>query len=331
MRMERVASESLKSLDTIVEFVEGARSVAIAGHEHPDGDCVGACMAAYLYLRANCPDLTVDVYLEEVRDTFRFLEGADQVKTTCDPTRVYDVMFLMDISSTDRIGVAGPLFATAKKKICFDHHATNNGTFDWLFNYADSSSTCEVLCNYLDAQKVTKPIAEALFLGVTHDTGIFRYRSTSPKTHQLAANLMQRGIDANKIIEDTYFVRSVAHQRILGRVLQEAQLLMDDRVIIGMVTKDIMDSFGAGPDDMEDCVTQLRNTAGVQIAVFMYEVEPGKQKVSLRSREVDISKAAQALGGGGHARAAGATVAGAPYDVLGLLAPLLEEALATEK
>ena len=329
MQVENGVNEPIKALNTIADFMDGAKTVAIAGHEHPDADCVGACLAAYLYLRNNCPDLEVDVYLEEVRNTFRFLEGSDQVKTSCETPKAYDVMLLMDISSTDRIDVAASLLPLAKKKICFDHHATNDGSFDWFFNYADSSSTCEVLCNYLDAQKVTKPIAEALFLGVVHDTGVFRYSSVSPKTHQLAANLMQRGIDAGRIIEDTYFVKTVAHQRILGRVLQEAQLLMDDRVIVGMVSRDIMDSFGAGPSDMEDCVTQLRNTEGVEIAVFLYELETGKQKVSLRSRRADVSKVAQALGGGGHARAAGATVIGAPYDVIGRMAPLLEEALAS--
>ena len=331
MQVKQETNEPLKALNTIADFMEGVRTVAIAGHEKPDGDCIGACLACYLYLRQNCPDVQVDVYLEEARDVFDFLEGMDQVKRTLDdPTKVYDLMILMDISSDERVGVAGPLLARAKTRICFDHHATNDGEYDWKFNYPGASSTCEVFCNFLDAQKVGPRIAEALFAGIANDTGVFRYASTSPKTHQLAANLMQRGIDAPKIIEETYYDRSFEQQKMLGRVLQEAQLLYDGRVIASMVSKEEMDALGLSSVDMEGIVAQLRNTRGTEITVFLYEIEDGVHKLSLRSRRLDVSKIAAALGGGGHRRAAGATVTGPAYEVLAKLSPLLEQALAEQ-
>ena len=328
MQVKQEVNEGLVALETISDFMEGVRTVAIAGHENPDGDCVGACIACYLYLRSTCPDAQVDVYLEEVREEFRFLEGTEQVRTVCDPAASYDLMILMDISSVERIGVAGPLFANAKKTICFDHHVTNNGDFSWFFNYPGSSSTCEVFSNYLDAQKVTKPIAEALFLGIVHDTGVFRFRSVTPKTHMLAANLMGRGIDATRIIEETFFYRSYEQQRLLGRVLQEAQLMLDGRVIVSTVSRADMELYGLQPRDMDGVVSQLNNVRGVPVAVFIYEVEEGRQKVSLRSKTVDVSKVAASFGGGGHVRAAGATIDGPAMEVIAKLLPLLEKTLA---
>ena len=294
----------------IDEYLQGIRTVAIAGHVNPDGDCIGSCMGMYLYLRDNFPEIRAVVYLESFRDVFSFIEGIGEAKNVCDPEPV-DLLILLDISSTSRIGVASPLLDTAGKTLCIDHHVTNKGTYTWFFNEPGASSASEVLYGFLDPEKVSQGCAAALYTGIVNDTGVFQYSSTSPKTMCAAAELMKKGIPFTKIIEGTFFQKSYGQNRILGKVLTESRLLFDGRVIIGCASQEDMDTYQVEAKEMDGIVSELRNTIGVDVAVFLYELGEGCVKASLRSRQyTDVSRVAQALGGGGHVRAAGCSVAG---------------------
>ncbi len=112
--MEKIASE-----------LKGIKRAAIAGHVRPDGDCVGSCMGLYLYLRENYPEIETDVYLEQPRDAFSLISHLDEIRTVCGGDEVYDVFFLIDTSTSDRIGVASEAYQKARKRICIDHHVSN--------------------------------------------------------------------------------------------------------------------------------------------------------------------------------------------------------------
>ena len=129
----------MKNLD---DMVTGVASVAIAGHVNPDGDCVGSCMAVYHYLRDNHSDIRTQVYLEEMRPVFGHLSDLDQIRRLPEPGETCDLLILLDVSSLDRIGAAGELFARAKKTVCIDHHITNPGLADENHIVPDASSTC---------------------------------------------------------------------------------------------------------------------------------------------------------------------------------------------
>ncbi len=312
------------------EILAGVKTAAIAAHVNPDGDAVGSCMGMYHYLKDNYPQIHADVYLEDPKKVFDFLEDMDLVRRKCDP-QPYDLLILLDISSRDRIGVADALLETAEHIVCFDHHVTNRENFDWVFNCPDISSTCEVVYGFLDPDKIGKSCAEALYMGMAHDTGIFQYSSTTPTTMRIAASLMEKGIPFSKIIDDTYYQKSYVQNQIMGRTLMESIMMFDGKLIIGYVKNRDMNFYGVSASDMDGIVNQLRNTAGVEVAVFMYEREPGSFKVSLRSRErVDVSAIAQHYGGGGHVRAAGCTMQGSQYDVINNLTLYLEKELVEE-
>lgn len=310
------------------DFLEGVKTVAIAGHVNPDGDCVGACMGTYLYLKENRPDIQADVYLEKPKDCFYFIEDLDKAKQVCEE-KPYDLLILLDISSADRIGVAQPLLETAGKILCFDHHVTNKEHFTWLFNYPELSSASEVLFNYLDPEKISEKCAEALYTGIAHDTGIFQYSCTSPTTMRVAAFLMEKGVPFNRIIDETYYQKTYVQNQIMGRTLMESIMMFDGKLIIGYVKNRDMAFYGLIPSDMDGIVSQLRNTVGVEVAIFMYEKSVGTWRVSLRSKEkVDVSRIAQKFGGGGHVRAAGCTMEGSSqYDVINNLTYYLEKEL----
>ena len=111
-------------INNIASVLEGVTTAAIAGHVRPDGDCVGSCMGMYLYLKENYPQIQTDVYLEEVPEVFHFIQDIDQAKQEWEE-KEYDLFLEFDVSSTDRIGVAGQAVKTAKITACIDHHITN--------------------------------------------------------------------------------------------------------------------------------------------------------------------------------------------------------------
>ena len=147
---------------------------------------------------------------------------------------------------------------------------------------------------------------------------------------EAAAELLRKGIDGPKIIEKTFYEKTYAQNQVLGKALLESIRLMDGKVIFSYITKKSMNFFGVKAKDLEGIISQLRVTTGVEAAIFLYELESGEFKVSLRSKEkVDVSKVAQYFGGGGHVRAAGLTFRGTVHDavnnIVGQVALQLEE------
>ncbi|MGN0332343.1 MAG: bifunctional oligoribonuclease/PAP phosphatase NrnA [Lachnospiraceae bacterium] len=305
-----------------------AKRIAIGGHIRPDGDCVGSCMGLYRYLKENYSEKTVDVYLENIPEKFAFLEGTSEIRHEISGDEMYDLFICLDCGDKERLGFSAPLFDGAAHTLCVDHHISNQSFAEENYIIPDASSTSELIGNLLEKEKISKKTAEALYLGIVHDTGVFQYSCTSPSTHRMAAELLEKGIDAPKLIQETYYEKTYAQHQILGRALLESILFLDKRCIASYVRRREMDFFGVEASDLDGIVSHMRDTKGVEVAVFMYEIRPNVYKVSLRSNNyVDVSKIAQYFGGGGHKRAAGFTLTGTPYDVINNLARQIEPQL----
>lgn len=312
-------------MERIETYLDGVRKIAVAGHVNPDGDCIGSCMGMYLYLTENYPDLKVDVFLEEPKKVFSFLKDFDKIRHEHGEDASYDLLILLDISSKDRVGVVRDLIDSTEKVLCIDHHRTNNDTYTWFFNDPEASSTSEVVYRFLEPDRISEKCAEALYMGIAHDTGIFQYQNNSPETMRVAAKLMEKGIPYSSIIDRTYYQKSYAENQILGRALIESFLFFDGKVIVSAIKERTMKFFGVTARDMDGIVNQLRNTIGVEVAIFMYETDWLEYKVSLRSKEyIDVSRVASVFGGGGHARAAGCTIQGMHRDVINAIAKELD-------
>ena len=172
-------------ISNIQSVFDGVHRVAIAGHVRPDGDCVGSCMGMYLYLKQNFPQIQADVYMEEVRDVFSYIKDIKEVKKEWKTDAVYDLFLLFDVSSEDRIGVAREGLKTIANTVCIDHHVTNAGIANVNHVRPKASSTCEVLFELLDVDKITKEVAQALYTGIVHDTGVFQYSCNDVCRHLL--------------------------------------------------------------------------------------------------------------------------------------------------
>ena len=309
----------------IVEEVRGAKSVAISGHIRPDGDCVGSCMGLYLYLTKELQDTIVDVFLETPSDVFSCIQGVDAIKNAAEYQNAeYDVFIALDCSK-DRLGDAEAIFDNAKKTINIDHHISNPGCGDVNYLRADASSASELVYELLDMEKADVEIAKALYIGIIHDTGVLQYSNTAPATLIAVSNLVKFGFNFPQIIEETFYEKTYAQNQIMGRALLGSELLLGGRCIAATIGKETMEFYGVTGKDLDGIINQMRNTKGVECAIFLYELSELEYKVSMRSGgQVDVSSIAQFFGGGGHVRAAGCTVKGNAQDIIGRICEQIE-------
>ncbi len=312
----------------LLEECRGAGRIGISGHIRPDGDCIGSCMGLYLYLKKELPEAEIRVFLEKPADIYGCISRIEDVDSAYGEQKNFDVFFALD-SVADRLGKAQPYFENAKKRINIDHHISNaNGCGN--VNYVDpqASSTSELVYRLIGNDGLNQEIAKALYMGIAHDTGCFQYSCTTPETLRAAADLISYGFDFSRLIEETFFEKTYLQMQILGRALLESIRFMDDRCVVSVLNRKTLDFYGAGPQDLEGIVSQLRSIKGVECAIFLYETGAQEYKVSLRSSEkVNVAAIASYFGGGGHVRAAGCTMTGTAHDVINNLSLHIERQL----
>jgi phosphoesterase RecJ-like protein len=312
-------------MNNLASILEGVHTVAIAGHIRPDGDCMGACLSVYNYICENFPQIEADVYLKSIPTIFCFLNGSDQIKEECPPHEPYDLFIALDCGDADRLGDAAVYFKEARHTVCVDHHVSNDSFADENYIVPHIGSTCELLYDLIGEEHLSKNIAECIYIGMVHDTGVFQYSNTSKETMRKAGTLMELGIDFPKMIDETFYTKSYEQNRILGKVLVDSKLYYGGRLIVGVCTKEDMDEFHVIPRHLEGIVNQLRITKGVEVAAFLYETD-GSFKVSLRENaEYDLTQIVAAFGGGGHKKASGCTIEGTFEEVFARLCEQLEQ------
>lgn len=310
------------------EELTGIKSVAISGHVRPDGDCIGSCLAVYNYLSEQYTEIKVDIFLEDIPPTFYFLKNSDKINHAYKSDQNYDLFISLDSGDKERLGKAVPFFEEAARTICIDHHISNQGFADKNYIVSDASSTSELVYTVLEEEKISPAVAECIYTGIIHDTGVFQYSNTSEQTMMIAAKLIAKGIPFSKIIEESFYKKTYMQNQILGRVLLESVLLLDNRVIVSGLRKKDLRFYEATPKDLEGIVSQLRVTEGVECAIFLYEAGNHEYKVSMRSGDrVDVSKIASYFGGGGHKKAAGCVMIGTMHDVINNLLLHIEQQL----
>ena len=295
-------------------IIEDKNVIGIAGHVRPDGDCVGSTLAVYNYIKDNYPEKDVRIYLEPIPNIFKFLKRADEIRSDYKDDVVFDLFIAEDCGDLGRLGNAAKYFENAKSTLCIDHHVSNSSFADENYIFPKASSTCELVFELIDRQKLTLQIAECLYTGMVHDTGVFQYSCTSAKTMEIAGVLMETGIDYPKIVDDTFYTKTFGQNKTLGLALLNAELYLDGAVIATVVFQEDMKRFSVLPKHLDGIVNQLRVTKDTKIALFLYENEDGTFKGSLRvNGDTNVADIAAQFGGGGHVKAAGFSIEG-PID-----------------
>ncbi|MFT3985641.1 MAG: bifunctional oligoribonuclease/PAP phosphatase NrnA [Lachnospiraceae bacterium] len=312
----------------LLKEVGGAKTIGIAGHVHPDGDCVGSCLGLYGYLKKACPSAQITVFLEQPSEIFSFLKGYEEINTAFSDKGVSDVFIALDSGDLERLGAAKEYFLAAKKSICIDHHVSNQRFGDVSVLDVQASSTCEILFWLFEKQYMDVDIAKSLYTGIVHDTGVFRYTNMKKQSFAAVGELVEYGFDSSQIIDETFYQKTYVQNQILGRALLESILFMHGKCIASVVDMKMMGFYQVSSKDLDGIINQLRVTKGVECAIFLYETRSLEYKVSMRSNGiVNVAEIASYFGGGGHVRAAGCTMSGTYYDVLNNLSLHIESQL----
>ena len=294
-------------LEQIKELIHKAKKILIMTHENPDGDAVGSSLGFMNGLKKLNKE--VDVVIPKINEMYSFLPGFDGLKTNVDPGD-YDLCIALDSSDLERLGECKDLFQKIEDTIVIDHHITNQNYGDANYVNAVASSTCQNIIVILAALDISidKDIATCIYSGMLTDTGGFRY-NVQPETFEIAGMLLETGIDISRIYKILFDETTEARTRLLGRAINNLEILENGKVAFTYVTAKDMEELNNKDGDQENIVNYGRNISGVEVSVFLREKD-GKYKVSMRSNEyVDVSVISTMFFGGGHVKAAGFEIA----------------------
>ncbi len=312
------------------DVLGGVSTVAVAAHVRPDGDALGSTLGVWNYLKKNYPEIKVQVYLESFEDRFAFLPGSDMIRPAGEDA-VYDLFIALDCSGADRLGGAYKYFESAKHTLCIDHHITADSTAEEQYIFPDASSASELVYELLDKDKIDSDTAACLYTGIASDTGMFCYSNTKKSTMEAAGFLMETGFDYAWIVDHVFNERSFSQTRALGYCFDNAHLALDGQVIYSVMDTKTMEEYGTPIKDLGLVVSELRLVKGVKAAVFLYQLsDEGEDtwKLSLRANgDTNVAVVASHFGGGGHVKAAGATLYGKPEMLIKEILERLKEEL----
>ncbi len=300
---------------TIVETVRRSQHPMLVLHVRPDGDSVGSSLAMAHCLRHLGKHPTV-VCPDPVPDNLAFLDPANECVPPERATGPFDLGLFLDCADLDRIGSAQALVPALPCLVNIDHHPSNRG-YGTLNHVDPSAAACaELTLRLIDdlGCPLDPRTATALYAALATDTGSFRFNSTTPGTLSMAARMRAAGADLGVISREIWENRTLPAVRLLALALQTLEVGAGGELAWMSVTRDALAAAGADASATEGLVDYPRSLRGVELALLFAADDDGGTRVSLRSkRRVDVSALAGQFGGGGHARAAGCTVA-APLE-----------------
>jgi len=295
--------------------------VLLTGPVAPDGDSIGACLALQQILATKGVHATV---AGTASYRYDWMPEAPNMVPDDAIEPVYDGVVVLDGDRHRLSPLVRDAFEAAKLQGIIDHHASTEPTgYTHCWLNPTAASTCEMLYGALQAWNVplNRTLAELLYTGAVFDTGGFRYSNTTGETHQMAAALIGAGVEHAAICTRVLMERRISGLRLAGHVYSNATFHLEGELAIGYATLDLRDRFQIIDGDLEGVVDQLVHTCGVEIAILLVERGPRNIKYSLRSRGlVNVAHIARAIAptGGGHPKAAGASISGTVEEAAAL-------------
>jgi phosphoesterase RecJ-like protein len=301
------------SFSEITAALRDHQSFAVLSHVRPDGDAIGSQLAMGFMLEAMGKKV---VYLNEdgLPDNLTFLPGSERIEQPDGPVEI-DVALALDTATKPRLGervleaVGG-----AGLWINIDHHISNPGYGDLNHIDGGSPATCEIIYDLIVDQDLPFPdeTRDSIYVGVSTDTGSFQYPSTTARTYDMAADLVRRGLDVGRINSQTYDNYPYRRLQLMRALLNTLERSADGRLADWQLTMSTRRELEVLPEDSEGLIDTIRAIRGVIAACFFEELEDGRVRVSMRSkdRRIDVCQVAMKFGGGGHALAAGIRMKG---------------------
>lgn len=320
------------TLASIAELIRTKHRFVVMSHVRPDGDALGCTLAMGLCLQQLGKDVTM--WNEEgCLEKFSFLPGSAQVqKPPAEPQR-FDVALVLDTAVKDRVGSCLASVGHADVWVNIDHHVSNPRFGDLNHIDATSPATGQILFELFrqGGLPFTYEMADNLFVAISTDTGSFQYPSTTARTYEIGAELVRMGVKVGELSQRLYESYPRRRLEMMKSLLNVLEFSSGDRVASFALTQETSKRLGALPEDNEGLIDTIRAVQGVIVAAFFEELEGGRVRVSLRSKDprADVCKVAQKFGGGGHTLAAGIRMSGPLAEAQQKVLQAIDESLPT--
>ena len=309
----------LKGFDELKRFLEKPRNIVVVGHRNPDGDAMGSTLALKHYLAKKGHNCTVVVpneypeflhWLPGSENTYRFDWQNSQSKRVIDNS---DLIFLLDFNALHRVGhdMQKILDAYPNDFAMIDHHQQPDD-MKYMYSDVEICSTCQMVYQFIemnnDLDFIDVDIATCLYTGIMTDTGSFRFRSTTSRTHRVIADLIDKGAENDRIHNNVYDANSYNRLLLLGQALSNLQILPSYKTAYITLTNEEKNRFDFQKGDTEGVVNYALSLKGIIFAaIFIEDKEQGIIKISFRSKgDFSVNKFSRNhFSGGGHDNAAG--------------------------
>ena len=309
----------LKGFDELKRFLEKPRNIVVVGHRNPDGDAMGSTLALKHYLAKKGHNCTVVVpneypeflhWLPGSENTYRFDWQNSQSKRVIDNS---DLIFLLDFNALHRVGhdMQKILEAYPNDFAMIDHHQQPDD-MKYMYSDVEICSTCQMVYQFIemnnDLDFIDVDIATCLYTGIMTDTGSFRFRSTTSRTHRVIADLIDKGAENDRIHNNVYDANSYNRLLLLGQALSNLQILPSYKTAYITLTNEEKNRFDFQKGDTEGVVNYALSLKGIIFAaIFIEDKEQGIIKISFRSKgNFSVNKFSRNhFSGGGHDNAAG--------------------------
>lgn len=309
--------------DVVVERLRGARRVLAVGHENPDADTLGATLGVVAIVES-LGGTADPVCTDPVPPLYGFLPGVERVRTDPDGDAAYDLLVISDCGSLERVGAVGQRHAELfgrLPRVIIDHHASNGaaGEADWID--AGAAATCEMVALIAERLGIGwdgergRDLATALMAGIVMDTATFAHPNATPRTLAVSSALVHAGAPLSDISRRLYRSKPEAQLRLFGRVLDRLESSDAGRIVWSTLLDADLAATGTTAAHSEGIIDLLAQADDAEVSILFKEVGAGT-RISVRTKPggVDATVLTGRFGGGGHARAAGATVDRAVAD-----------------
>jgi phosphoesterase RecJ-like protein len=318
----------MMDFQAFLNALKGSRSIALTAPAWGDGDSVGTQCAMREALLQLLPATEIRIINETpCPKRYQFLAHADVFEVSADvlkaPKETWPDAWICVDGSFERIGdLTTQLWNAGKKHGLIDHHRMS-GHYNYGFRLydPDAAATVEIVFKFLKDHKIkiTPTMAQAMYLGLIFDTGLFKHSNTTPATMRMGADLLETGFDHTMTAEVGMLIRSPGSYDMLKHALGDSRFEVDARYVWGVLDHKAFLGAGGDAEDREGLIDLLFLTTKCEIAAFYFEPRPNVWKISFRSRGWDVAQLARSVhpDGGGHVRAAGCTLEGTREEVLG--------------
>ena len=319
----------------VIDFVEGARTIAISGHTNPDGDALGSVLGLGASIRAQFPDkarrLSACPTMAPSRAYTAFCPLPGRLEPAVRHAEAYDLFISVDVPTLERLEDSAAVAKQARGRVVIDHHPSREEFGDVTVRVTSAAATAVLVYELLDAAgwPCTPDIASCLLTGLMTDTGRFQYQNANPSAFACASRLVDAGAQPARIALEVYQSQRIEYLHLESIVMSRIETHACGRVAYSYAFASDLVECGVKPAECDGLVDIVRQVDGSELCLFLRESEPGVVRGNLRSKgKLDISGIAVELGGGGHAAAAGFTFHGTVAEAAETVLPKLEALLA---